>query len=586
MILLLLACGDKDEGDIPEDTDSPATDSPVDSPADSPVDSVLDTGPFDSDGDGVVDGLDCAPEDGAIFQGAVDDSQDGVDQNCDGVDGTDVDGDGYAAIWTGGADCDDLDATVYPGAASSEAELCTVDADGDGYGSDTVGTGVDAGTDCDDSDDHVSPWHGEWIDGKDNDCDGSVDEEYGEDDAAAVITTTGGVAEVGNALALVEDLDGDGLPELLVSGEGIEAAFLWTGRLSGEIDLLHAPLSMEGDTGWLTARSLASGELTGDGVADLLVAVPRYYDGNDYGGTFVISGSTTGSVPLAEADAAATGPYGVSILGYGVTAVDLDGDGQDDLATGSSMWPPADGRILGFLGPLSGASDSDDAVVSLRPDSDGSVNWPVLTKTDHDGDGLDELVVGAPYDHDYQGSICVVPHGETGSVALSDVASLVVGGEEQMAYPGLAVATGGDVDGDGLGDIIFGGHNDAWLVWGNTTGSVGVSDAPVHIDSDNFTQVGHSVALGDWNADGAVDFAVGAPNVDPGEVYLFLNGHTGTLDIEVDPDRVIVGRDEDGGFGTAMVGGVDLSGDFVPDLLVGAPWSDSQVGHAWLMEGP
>ncbi|MBM75469.1 MAG: hypothetical protein CMK59_08700, partial [Proteobacteria bacterium] len=71
----------------------------------------------DDDGDGLSenDG-DCDDTDPTIYAGAIDFLEDGIDQSCDGIDGTDGDGDGYASELTGGDDCDDLDENSNPAA--------------------------------------------------------------------------------------------------------------------------------------------------------------------------------------------------------------------------------------------------------------------------------------------------------------------------------------------------------------------------------------------------------------------------------------------------------------------------------------
>ncbi len=130
---------------------------------------------------GVVDDdTDCDDTNPAAFPGAVDTPYDAIDQDCSGTDLVDVDGDGYAADFAGGADCYDRDTTVYPGATEI---VDGMDSDCDGTvddgtdASDDDGDGVteDAG-DCDDAEADASPLTVEVADGIDNDCDGTVDE--------------------------------------------------------------------------------------------------------------------------------------------------------------------------------------------------------------------------------------------------------------------------------------------------------------------------------------------------------------------------------------------------------------------------
>jgi len=166
---------------------------------DQDCDGVADDAP-DADGDGRdvcastdpgdTDGMaaDCDDTDPAIAPGTPE-LPDGVDQDCDGLadEGTDAyddDGDGYceAGCTDGSApgDCDDADATAYPGATElpdgldndcdGTADDGTVlsDDDGDGY--------TEAALDCDDGDDTVYPGAPEVADGVDDDCDGIIDE--------------------------------------------------------------------------------------------------------------------------------------------------------------------------------------------------------------------------------------------------------------------------------------------------------------------------------------------------------------------------------------------------------------------------
>jgi len=165
---------------------------------------------YDLDGDGLAeecsDGSmpgDCSDGQADIHPGAFEIPGDGIDNDCDGIDGgeaTDSDGDG----WADSMDCEPLDDMVHPGATESADGLdnncdgstdegtAAADDDGDGYceGLDMDGDGVDdcsdgsAPGDCDDNDTSTNSQAVEMANGVDDDCDGAVDEDtiYSDDD--------------------------------------------------------------------------------------------------------------------------------------------------------------------------------------------------------------------------------------------------------------------------------------------------------------------------------------------------------------------------------------------------------------------
>ena len=152
-------------------------------------------GCLDADGDGYQDaacgGDDCNDSSALVNPGAEEVCDNNVDDNCNGlIDedclACDVDGDGYDSFDCGGADCDDLDPDVNPGASEicddgidnncdGEAdENCTqCDIDGDGFMAELAAC---SGNDCDDTNASVNPGAAEICDNKkDDDCDGAVD---------------------------------------------------------------------------------------------------------------------------------------------------------------------------------------------------------------------------------------------------------------------------------------------------------------------------------------------------------------------------------------------------------------------------
>ncbi|MBM75336.1 MAG: hypothetical protein CMK59_08035 [Proteobacteria bacterium] len=150
---MLSACGEDDSKD--SGSDEPAVD---------PMD-------VDDDGDGVTEnGNDCNDEDSSIFPGAEEIVNDGIDQDCDGVDLIDVDQDGF----TSEEDCDDQNASAYPGGV----EIINDGIDQDCDGVDLIDADQDGFTseeDCDDNNVLINPNADEVCDDLDNNCDTEID---------------------------------------------------------------------------------------------------------------------------------------------------------------------------------------------------------------------------------------------------------------------------------------------------------------------------------------------------------------------------------------------------------------------------
>ncbi len=147
-------------------------------------------GLIDADGDGVSSDSDCDDQDATVFPGASEVPYDGIDQDCAAGDLVDVDADGFDAQQVGGADCDDGDGGVNPDASDSVGDgidnncdrIDGVDDDADGYASEYSG-----GDDCDDFDDEVSPGATEiWYDNFDQDCARDCDHDQDADGAIEV----------------------------------------------------------------------------------------------------------------------------------------------------------------------------------------------------------------------------------------------------------------------------------------------------------------------------------------------------------------------------------------------------------------
>ncbi len=315
--------------------------------------------------------------------------------------------------------------------------------------------------------------------------------------------------------------------------------------------------------------------------------------------------------------------FGWSVASLG----DLDGDGVGDLAVGT----PADDDG----GPNRGAVwvlflNTDGTVNSHQKLSDtqggfagilDNADWfgrSVASLGDLDGDGVGDLAVGASGNDDEganRGAVWVLFLNTDGTVnshqKISDTQGGFAGTLDDADAFGASVTALGDLDGDGVGDLGVGAHNDddggpnrgaVWVIFLNTDGTV-KSHQKISATEGSFTgKLGNydyfgssATALGDLDGDGVGDLAVGAFQDDDGGQnrgavwVLFLNadgtvksnqkisstegGFTGTLD---DGDAF--------GFSAASLG--DLDGDSVGDLAVGAMNDDdggTNHGAVWVL---
>lgn len=527
----------------------------------------------------------------------------------------DADGDGERALAFGGADCDDDDPAVGAG------QLTYRDADADGFGdpaAETVSCAPTAGevadaTDCDDAVAAIHPGADEVCDAADvdEDCDGAADNA---DDG------------VTGALSWYEDADGDrwGATGTRISCDDPGAG--WSGDPGdcddadaeinpgafeecsqrevdvdcdgrvGDCDVSWAgPVLVGTDGSELGTAVAGTGDLTGDGRADLLVGAPGAGGGSAflYAPPAAFDGAYPyGTLDVAEAAAWIASDTDGDRLGAAVAGADVTGDGAIDLVVGC---PGHDRGGRGDHGVVLVVSDPGGgplvADLELWGQTAGDAAGSVLA-TGRDGD----LLIGAP------GAI-----GGTGvayllraplrasndlSVAVDDGGTKFVPSAERGAIGvGTALALG-DLDGDGGDDAVFGipeasersaGGGGLYVGTDPQPGAVYLAtDASVSAwyGEDRLGRAGAAVAIGDVNGDGFLDLAAGAPGLAQEEVaaggVLFFLGGAGPLLDEVYA-RI------DGEADTIELGGaaVGTSLAFVGDgnLAVGGPgYGDGHEG--------
>ena len=324
----------------------------------------------------------------------------------------------------------------------------------------------------------------------------------------------------------------------------------------------------------------SAGDVDGDGSSDVIVGAPDA-DPNglaNAGSAYVYSGATGAMIWQFDGAAAEDG-LGSSVSGAG----DVDGDGFDDVIVGAPEADPGGLSAAGSAFVYSGATGS------LLRQIDGAVAFDFLGGSvsgagDVDGDGFDDVILGA-----IQAESSAIVN--TGSAFVHSGATGAViwrfDGSATQDLMGQSVAGAGDVNGDGLGDLIVGAMpmfsggillaGSAFVYDGATGGLIWRFDGTA-----GYERLGSSVSgAGDVDRDGFDDLLVGAPGtgssgseVDAGAAHVY-SGATGLL-LWLFDDALI--GDE---LGSSVSGAGDVDGDGTPDLMAGAPGA----GFAHLYSG-
>ncbi|MEO5362280.1 MAG: DUF4347 domain-containing protein [Magnetococcus sp. DMHC-8] len=311
-------------------------------------------------------------------------------------------------------------------------------------------------------------------------------------------------------------------------------------------------------------------------------------------------------------------------------AGDVNGDGMADLIVGARNANATDGisyvvfgKTGGFATPLDLTSLNGNTGFRLVGTGAQFAGATVNTAGDINGDGIDDLIVSAPSTNSSAGAIYVVfgrtDFSTTSSIDLSSLNGSTNGfrldGTTAGDLAGCSVSTAGDVNGDGIADIVIGaygydsGKGAAYVVFGKTDlGSAGTIALNALGGSDGFRlngslagtlgeYAGVSVSrAGDINGDGFGDLIVGAKYASQdgtnytGASYvvfgttsfaatLNLSSLNGTAGVRLD------GVSDGDQAGRAVGAAGDINGDSFADLLVGAPGSSAGAGASYVVFG-
>ena len=470
-----------------------------------------------------------------------------------------------------------------------------------------------------------------------------VDIETGDGSLGFVLNGVSASDSSGRSVSLAGDINGDGLGDLIVGADGDDpngsnsgASFVVFGSaadITGGDGMFELSDIETGDgslgfvlrgvsAGDYSGRSVSSaGDVNGDGFDDLLVGATG--DAGGAGASFVVFGSgtdITGGDGVFELSDIETGDDSLGFILNGVAAYDnsgisvssagdVNGDGFDDLMVGANLDDPngnASGASFVVFGSRTDITGGDGAFeladietgngslgFVLRGVSAGDTSGrSVSSAGDVNGDGFDDLFVGAPNDDPNGsgsgasfvvfGSAADITGGD-GAFELSDIETgdgslgFVLNGGAANEQTGRSVSSAGDVNGDGFDDLIVGaylagGTGASFVVFGSGTditggdGAFELSDIGTGDGSSGFVLNGVSAfdfsglsvsTAGDVNGDGFDDLFVGALYDDP-------NGDSSGASFVV--------------FGADFLNIVDAAGTAGADVLIGGAGDDTLSG--------
>jgi hypothetical protein len=368
--------------------------------------------------------------------------------------------------------------------------------------------------------------------------------------ADAVIHGTHDATAMPQAIAIA-DVTGDGPADVVAGGGYRNQTCVFAGPILDDRAWSDGTCWESEAAGDLSGFALATGDLDGDGRTDLAIGAPLAAAGGfERGRAYLVPAPDAPKVSLSTASYVFSGDADLDSFGISVLVVDANADGTSDLlvgAVGNDDGGPGAGQVYIFAGPLvagpHAASEASATLLGFGPHQRHASSEP--------GDGV-----------------------------------------------GFAMSAPGDIDGDGLGDLLVGagGHDDP----ATDAGIAALYFAPVPwgryglLASDvTFTGAAASAWLGepsggsdDLDGDGYREVLLGSSGEQLGHVYRYEGPFAGGAVAEPDAVGAWIGDAPFDGVGVSFLGPGDVDGDGHSDALVAAAYADNGSGSVGLFLGP
>jgi len=338
-------------------------------------------------------------------------------------------------------------------------------------------------------------------------------------------------------------------------------------------------------TNSMQGQSVGLADVDGDEIADKLVGAPYAAVSSQTGAVIVYKGSSSGF--SAEPASLLTGD-----VNFGSSVFKLEkgsSDTSEKFAVGAINGDGTDVSLCGSVAIYQAGSTGPKLLVKLSGEGPMDKFGYSLASGDFNGDGKTDIAIGAPYHNPApslyrQGAVYVYLGPDFGTkIAL----------RASSANKGLARALAtGDINGDGIADLLISANGKVLGFYGGTSfaPAIGFPDVTISSSASGF---GKSIAvIGDIDADGYGEIAIGAPNAvitfngvanrDTGSVYI-IKGGSGIRSIsnaDTSTDKIvrIDGNALFDRFGSSIVPVGDVDGGSKPDFAVGATMADVNAG--------
>ena len=288
--------------------------------------------------------------------------------------------------------------------------------------------------------------------------------------------------DLGSAIAVLGDLDGDGVDDIAVGNKndddgGINSGAVWIlfmnsdgtvkshQKISRTSGGFGGTLSSQGSMGEALAPL---GDLDGDGIADLAVSAPRDdTNGSNRGAVFILFLNSDGTVKSEQRIDEASLGGGITLsdedrFGSGLSAIgDLDQDGTTEIAIGAPGDNDNGAGAVWILYLLPNGTIHDHQKISalvgnfgsgLSPNDDFGIS--TIGLGDLDGDGVPDIAVGATKGSSVDGVVWVLFLNRDGTVnSTSQILAVTFANDDDY---GASLALPGDLNGDGLPELAVG----------------------------------------------------------------------------------------------------------------------------------